>query len=359
MSIEKKVFGVTKQGETVHAYTLGNDDGIRVTLLEFGATIQSLIVPDRNGNLADVVCGYDVLADYEDADGYQGAVVGRFGNRIGKGKFTLDGVDYQLACNNDGNHLHGGNVGFSHRVWVSEAKEEADVDCVVFKLISPDGEEQYPGTLSVTVEYRLVDGKELSITYRAETDKKTILNLTNHSYFNLAGVGSGDVFDHIVYMDADRFIPIGADMIPTGEIASVLQTPFDFRTAKAIGQDFDLTYEQLAVAGGYDHCMVFEDTIHNPIKAPRVVVKEPKSGRSMRVYTTLPGVQFYTANFMKNPDFPFKGGYPQHMQHALCLETENMPDSMNHEGFTNCVLLPGEEFYSQTVYAFSWNEECI
>ncbi len=357
MSIEKQVFGTTKNGEIVHSYTMKSEKGISVTLLSFGATVQKILVPDRHGNVADVVCGYDRLSDYENGDGYQGAVVGRFGNRICKGKFTLDGVDYQLACNNDDNHLHGGNVGFSHRVWDAEAFEEEGADRLVFSLVSPDGEENYPGTLNICVEYRLVDGKEFSITYRALTDKRTILNPTNHSYFNLAGFDSGTVLDHLLFIDADRFVEIGSNMIPTGRILPVLDTPFDFRTAKAIGDDFDLTNPDLGAAGGYDHCMVFEDTLHNPMQAPRIVLYDPKSGRKMRVHTTLPGVQLYTANFMTNPDFPFKGGYPQHGQNALCLETENMPDSMNHEGFTDCTLNPGEEFMSQTVYAFAWDEE--
>ncbi len=354
MSIEKQVFGTTKNGETVHAYTMKKEGGISVTLLTFGATIQKLLVPDHKGNIADVVGGYDALSSYEDGDGYQGAVVGRFGNRIDKGRFTLDGVDYQLACNNGPNHLHGGNVGFSHRVWDAEVVEEEDADCVIFSLVSPDGEENYPGTLQVSVEYRLVEGKELSITYRAKTDKRTILNLTNHSYFNLAGFDSGDIFEHLLYIDADRYVAINENMIPTGELVPVMDTPFDFRTAKAIGDDFDLSNEQLGLAGGYDHCMVFEETIHNPFSVPRVIVSDPKSGRRMLVYTTLPGVQFYTANFMTNPDFPHKGGYPQHGQHAVCFETENMPDSINHDGFTNCILNPDEDFYSQTVYTFEW-----
>ncbi len=356
MSIEKKVFGTTKNGETVYAYTLFRFGGISVTLLNYGATIQKILVPDRHGHIADVVCGYDDLASYENGDGYQGAVVGRFGNRIAKGKFTLDGVDYQLAVNNGPNHLHGGNVGFSHRVWEADACVEKDADRVTFTLISPDGEENYPGTLRVSVEYRLVDGKELSIIYRAVTDKRTILNLTNHSYFNLAGFDSGKILDHLVHIDADRFVEIGEDMIPTGNIVPVLDTPFDFRTAKPIGDGFDLSNHDLAVAGGFDHCMLFTETIHSPVQTPRIVISDPHSGRKMFVHTTLPGVQFYTANFMTNPDFPFKGGFPQAGQNAVCFETENMPDSINHEGFTNCTLSPKEKFYSQTVYAFEWDD---
>ncbi len=356
MSIETKVFGTTKNGETVYSYTMHREGGISVTLLSYGATIQKILVPDRHGNIADVVCGYDDLASYENGDGYQGAVVGRFGNRICEGKFTLDGVDYQLAINNGPNHLHGGNVGFSHRVWHADLVEATDHDEVIFTLHSPDGEENYPGNLRLKVEYRLVDGKELSIAYRAKTDKKTILNPTNHSYFNLAGFDSGSVLDHLVHIDADRFVEINENMIPTGNIKSVLDTPFDFRTVTPIGDNFDMTNPDIAVAGGFDHCMLFTDTIHNPFQTPRIVMSDPHSGRKMRVYTTLPGVQFYTANFLGNPDFPFKGGYPQGKQNAVCFETENMPDSMNHEGFTNCTLSPKEKFYSQTVYAFEWDD---
>ena len=356
MSIEKKVFGTTKNGETVHSYTITSEGGISVTLIEFGAAINTLFVPDKNGNAVDVVCGYDKLSDYEDGDGYQGAVVGRFGNRIGKGKFTLDGVEYNLYCNNGNNHLHGGKVGFSHKVWNSEAIEEEGADRVIFTLISPDGEENYPGTLNVSVEYRVVAGKEISITYHATTDKKTVLNLTNHTYFNLAGFDSGDVFDHVVYLDADRFVETDAELIPTGKTPTVLNTPFDFRTAKTIGKDWNLEYEPMKLAGGYDHCMIFAEHYEDAMQSPRVIVTEPKSGRKMSVYTDLPSVQFYSANFMSNPDFPFKGGYTQKTQHAFCLETENMPDSMNHEHFTNCVLNPGEEYKTQTVYAFEWKE---
>ena len=356
MSIEKKVFGTTKNGETVHSYTITSEGGISVTLIEFGAAINTLFVPDKNGNAVDVVCGYDKLSDYEDGDGYQGAVVGRFGNRIGKGKFTLDGVEYNLYCNNGNNHLHGGKVGFSHKVWTSEAIEEEGADRVIFTLVSPDGEENYPGTLNVSVEYRVVAGKEISIIYHATTDKKTVLNLTNHTYFNLAGFDSGDVFDHVVYLDADRFVETDAELIPTGNTPSVLGTPFDFRTAKTIGKDWNLEYEPMKLAGGYDHCMIFAEHYEDAMQSPRVIVTEPKSGRKMSVYTDLPSVQFYSANFMSNPDFPFKGGYTQKTQHAFCLETENMPDSMNHEHFTNCVLNPGEEYKTQTVYAFEWKE---
>ena len=352
MSIEKKIFGTTKNGETVHEYVLHGAGGYTVSLIDFGATIKNIFAPDKNGVIADVVCGYDKLCDYENADGYQGAIVGRFGNRIGRGRFTLEGKDYTLYCNDGNNHLHGGKVGFSHRVWNAEIAETADTDRVIFSLVSPDGEEGYPGELKLTVEYRLCEKGELVITYKATTDKTTVLNPTNHTYFNLAGFDAGDVFSHVLYLDADCFVETDAELIPTGRLLPVLNTPMDFRTAKTIGKDFDLSYEPMKLAGGYDHCMVFTKTIRDPIEAPRAIVTEPTSGRKMSVFTSLPCVQFYSANFMFNPDFPFKGGYTQKKQHAFCLETENMPDSMNHEGFTSCVLKPGEEFRSVTMYKF-------
>ena len=348
MSIEKNYFGKTKGGVDVYNYTIVTD-GISVTLSEFGGTIVRLLVPDKDGKRQDVVCGYDALSDYENADGYQGALIGRFGNRIGKGKFMLDGKEYSLYCNDGENHLHGGKVGFSHKIWNAELCEEEDK--VTFSYISPNGEENYPGTLHISVEYRVVDGKALSLTYRATTDKKTVVNFTNHSYFNLGGYASGKIFGHKLYLDADRFVETDAQLIPTGRLLDVSETPMDFRMPKTIGRDFDLNYEPMKLAGGYDHCMVF--TKHeNPMESPRAIVVEPKSGRKMSVFTTLPCVQLYTGNFLKNEAFPFKGGYAQVPQNAFCLETQNMPDSMNHEGFTDCILNPGEEFISQTIFAF-------
>lgn len=348
MSIEKKYFGTTKDGVDVYNYTMTSGN-ITVTLSQFGGAIVNLYVPDRNGKKTDIVCGYDALFDYENADGYQGALIGRFGNRIGKGKFTLDGKEYSLYCNDGENHLHGGAVGFSHKVWKAETCESENK--VTFSYLSPDGEENYPGNLQISVEYQIMDGKALSLTYRATCDKKTPVNFTNHSYFNLGGYASGTILNHTAYIDADRFLPTDAGLIPTGEIASTIGTAFDFTTPKTIGRDFDLSYEPMRLAGGYDHCMVFTET-QTPMAKPRVIVSDEKSGRRLSLYTTLPCMHFYTGNFLTNEKFPFKGGYPQAPQNAFCLETENMPDSMNHESFTNCILNPGEQFISQTVFAF-------
>ncbi len=351
MNIEKKPFGRV-DGRDVDVYTLTNDSGMSVSIITFGGAIQKLMVPDRRGELCDIVGGYDNLRSYVEGDGYQGALVGRFGNRICKGKFTLDGVDYTLFCNNGENHLHGGKVGFSHKVWDAVASIEDDGCCLDLSYTSPDGEEGYPGTLTVNVRYKLSKDNALSISYRATTDKKTILNLTNHSYFNLGGYASGKVFDHIMQIDAESFLETDAGLIPTGNVIPVENTPFDFREPKAIGRDFDLSYEPMRLAGGYDHCMNFVKR-DEPMAKPRVTVWEEKSGRVMEVYTDMPCVQFYSGNFLDNPDHPHKSGYPQGLQNAFCLETQKMPDAINHDNFTDCTLDVGEVYETTTIYKFS------
>lgn len=349
MKIEKNLFGITKNGEEVYIYTLQNNNGISVSICEFGAAIVKLCVPDKNGNIADIIGGYDCLSSYEDGDGYQGAIVGRFGNRIAKGIFTLDGATYKLYINNGENHLHGGKIGFSHKVWASDISLSDDCATLMLSLVSPDGDEGYPGELTVRVTYTL-DSDSLTISYSATTDKKTVLNLTNHSYFNLAGYDSGKIFDHIIKISADRFLPTDAGLIPTGEITSVEGTPFDFRSPKAIGRDFYSNDINLKNALGYDHCLVFDESVCED--EPKIIVTEKSSGRVMEVYTTMPAVHFYTGNFLNNPDYPFKGNYPQATQNAFCLETENMPDSMNHENFTDCTLDAGKTFESFTKFRF-------
>lgn len=351
MNISKRLFGV-HEGRDVDIYTLTNDNGMSASIITFGGAINKLLVPDRCGKLADVVCGFDDLKGYEESDGYQGALIGRVGNRIANGKFTLDGVDYQLYCQNGECSLHGGKVGFSHKVWDAEARVENGVCLLDLYYTSADGEENYPGTLKVHVTYALSADNALSITYRAETDKKTIINLTNHSYFNLGGFASGKIFDHELWMDADSFVVTDEGLIPTGEIRSVEGTPFDFRVAKTIGRDFDLSFEPMRLAGGYDHSLNFVCR-EDPMKNPRIRAYEAKSGRVMEVYTTEPCVQLYTGNFMKNPDYAFKGGYPQATQNAFCLETQKMPDSINHSNFTDCTLDVGEKFESTTTFKFS------
>ena len=351
MNIEKKYFG-TVYGRDVDMYTMTVDSGMSVSIITLGGAIQKLLVPDRSGKLTDVVGGYDDLIDYVEGDGYQGALIGRWGNRICKGKFTLDGVDYNLFINNGPNHLHGGEVGFSHKIWDAEAGIVDDGCELSLTYVSPDGEEGYPGTLTVNVVYKLSQDNALSITYKATTDKKTVLNLTNHTYFNLGGFASGKIFDHEMWMDAESFLETDETLIPTGKMIPVSGTPFDFSTPKTIGRDFDMSYEPLRVAGGYDHCINFTAKA-DPMAEARVRVYEPKSGRVMEVYTDQPCVQFYSGNFLINAEHPFKGGYPQGKQNMFCLETEKMPDSVNHPEFTDCTLDVGQEYNHTVIYKFS------
>ncbi len=352
MSINCKFFGILADGRRASAFTLRNKNGVKVKITDFGGTILQIKVPDRDGRFSDIVCGYDSLDDYVKADGYQGALIGRFGNRIALGRFELDGRVYNLEKNNGENHLHGGNSGFDHKLWNAEILSDGDEPELQLGCVSPDGEEGYPGTLKVKVIYKLSKYNELSISYRAETDKKTIINLTNHTYFNLGGYASGKIFDHVLMLDADTYLPTDAGLIPTGEIKSVAGTPFDFRKAKSIGRDFFEDNKDLKLAGGYDHCLNFTGGAK---EAPvlRGTLFCPKNGRLMELYTDRPSVQLYTANFMKNPNFPFKNGLLQEAQCAVCLETQYMPDSINHANFTNCILEPGKVFSSTTIYKFS------
>lgn len=349
--ISKQLFGTLENGEKVYSYTMTNANGMRVTISSFGGAVMKLLVPDRNGKLTDIVAGYDDLTDYVYGDGYLGALIGRTGNRIAKGQYTLDGVDYQLFINNGPNSLHGGKIGFSHRVW-QVTEQDGEEPSLLLQLHSPNGEENYPGNMDVTVRYTLQKENALAIRYEAVTDQRTLVNLTNHTYFNLGGYASGNIFEHVVRMDADAYLPTDADLIPTGEIRSVEKTPFDFRVAKTIGRDFHAEHTDLQFAGGYDHCFCFSGgATEEPVL--RVEVYEPNSGRKMRVYTNQPCVQFYTGNFLKNPEHPLKGGYPQVPQFAFCLETQKMPDSIHHSNFTDTVLEPNETYIHTTVYQFS------
>lgn len=349
--ITKHFFGTMDDGRDVYSYLLKNDAGMSVRICEFGGAIMEICVPDRLGRVTDVVAGYDSLRDYVLAPGYLGALVGRVCNRIAKGKFRLDGKEYQIYKNNNGNSLHGGNIGFSHKIWAAKA-EDGEEPRLVLTLVSPDGDENYPGTLTVTVTYTLLRSNALAIHYEATTDKKTIVNLTNHAYFNLGGFSSGKIFDHVLQMDADKYIPTDENLIPTGEIRSVKGTPFDFREPKTIGQDFDLEFPDMKLAGGYDHCLCFTG---GESKTPvlRIEAYEPNSGRLMQVYTNQPAVQFYTGNFMWEIEAPLKGGCPASVQAAFCLETQKMPDAINHANFDDVVLNPGEKYDYTTIYQFS------
>lgn len=342
--IEKKYFGEI-DGREVSLYILKNDN-LEVTLSDHGATIIRVRLTLKNGEVRDLVRGYDDLASYMNADGYLGAVVGRVGNRICRGKFSLDGKDYELYCNNGVNHLHGGKIGFDKKIY----DVAVDGDSILFSATSPDGEEGYPGKLDYSVKYTLSDNS-LRLDYYAVTDKATPVNLTNHVYFNL--MGAGTVYSHRITLDADRYIPTDDTLIPTGVIASVEGTPFDFREEKFLGAGILGTHKDITIGGGLDHCVVFTDRGEGMHE--RVKVTSPDGLVTLKTYTDLPAVQLYSGNFLGNKEFPFRGGEKQIKRAAFCLETENMPDSVNHANFTNTVLRPGEEYKNSTVYEFIAN----
>ena len=350
--ISKKKFGTLECGSDVYAYTLENNNGMSVKILDLGGIINQINVPDKEGRLTDIIGGYDNIDYYAKATGYQGALIGRFGNRICKGKFTLDGKEYSLFCNNNAvNHLHGGKIGFDKKIWKA-TPVDGDSPALELEYVSPDGEEGYPGTLTVKVTYTLTADNALSIRYQATTDKKTILNLTNHAYFNLGGYASGCVRGHYLEMDAESYVKTDSLLIPTGELVPVDGTPFDFRKGKLVGDEIDADNVDLKIAGGYDHCFNFTG---GESKEPvlRATLKDPKSGRVMKMYTNQPCVQLYTGNFLKDDGYPFKGGCVKKKQMALCLETQHMPDAINHSNFTDVTLDVGETYDYTTVYAFS------
>jgi len=349
-SVARSAFGRTPDGQAVELFTLTNARGTEVRATNYGGIIVSLRVPDRAGRPGDVVLGYESLDGYLKATPYFGAIVGRYGNRIAKGAFTLDGHTYRLVTNNGPNHLHGGTRGFDKVVWKADPFEGAAGVGVVLSYTSPDGEEGYPGNLNARVTYTLTDRNELAFEYVATTDKATPVNLTQHSYFNLAGEGTRDVLDHQLTIDADRFTPVDATLIPTGVLAPVAGTPFDFRKPAAIGARIGQKDEQLVFGGGYDHNFVLNRKGPGPVRVIRVA--EPTTGRVMEVSTTEPGVQFYTGNFLDG-SITGKGGHVYRRRYGLCLETQHFPDSPNHPSFPSTILRPGEEYRSKTVLAFS------
>ena len=358
MHIYTRPWGTLSSGETAHLYTLVNDGGMTVEITDFGGTIVSIKTPDRRGKLADVNLGYDSLADYEKADGYLGALVGRVANRIAGSSFELDGETYTLYANDGKNSLHGGKRSMSYVIWDAACGETAEAATLTLTYVSPDGDEGYPGTLKTKVTYTLDNRNALSIRYEAETDKATPINLTNHAYFNLAGCASGTVFGQTLWLDAESYLAGDEELIPVA-VKAVDGTPFDFRTAKPIGRDFFADDKDLRLAGGYDHCFNFtgwQSCLSGGALTLRAVACDPVSGRKMEMYTNQPCVQLYTANFLKNPCFPLRGGYTQKTQTAFCLETQMMPDSIHHQGdssFTDCVLRPGKTYDYTTVYVFS------
>jgi len=348
--MEKKVFGTTADGKTADLYTLKNKNGMQVSITNFGATVVSIVVPDKAGKMADVALGYDDLAGYELNKNYLGVLVGRYGNRIAHGKFSIDGTEYTLAKNNGDNSLHGGIKGFNKAMWEAKDVSKGGEAAVEMKYVSKDGEEGYPGNLSVTVVYTLTNKNELKIDYSATTDKKTVVNLTNHTYFNLAGQGNGDILKQELMINADTFTPVDSGLIPTGELKKVEGTPFDFRKPTAIGARIDANDEQIKLGGGYDHNFVLSRKAATGLSlAARV--SDAVSGRTMEVWTTEPGVQFYTGNFLDG-SFKGKGGIAYQKRTAFCLETQHFPDSPNHPSFPTTLLKPGEKYHTTTVYKF-------
>jgi aldose 1-epimerase len=349
-TITKTSFGKTSAGENVDLYTLRNVNGVEAKITNYGGIVVSLKVPDRNGKFDDVVLGFKDFEGYLKNDPYFGALIGRYGNRIAKGRFTLNGVEYKLAVNNGENHLHGGIKGFDKVVWTgSESKTKAG-PAVVLTYLSKDGEEGYPGNLQVRVVYTLTNNNELKIDYSATTDKDTVINLTHHSYFNLAGEGNGDILNHLLTINANRFVPTDAGSIPTGELRSVAGTPFDFLKPTAIGARINQDDEQLKLGNGYDHTFVINGRPGTLRLA--ATASEPASGRVMQVWTTEPGVQFYTGNFL-NGTLTGKSGKVYQRRFGFCLETQHFPDSPNHPSFPTTTLKKGATYKSTTIYKFS------
>ncbi|MDD8009502.1 MAG: galactose mutarotase [Acidobacteriota bacterium] len=343
MSVGKTVFGTLPDGSAVDLYTLADGKGLTVRLMTYGATLVSLEWPDRDGALADCVLGYDTLDGYLKASPYFGATVGRYGNRIARGRFALDGNTYTLAANNGQNHLHGGVRGFDKILWKGEPVQDSSGVGVRFTTLSPDGDEGYPGNLDVSVTYVLTAGGELIITYVAKTDKPTVINLTHHGYFNLTG-GRRDVLGHELELAADRYTPVDAELIPTGLLAPVENTPMDFRTSVSIGSRI------AAVPGGYDHNYVLNSGGKTLASAARVF--EPESGRVMEIRTVEPGLQFYSGNFLDG-SIAGKAGRVYGKHWGFCLETQHFPDSPNRPEFPSTVLRPGETYRTMTVFKFS------
>jgi aldose 1-epimerase len=346
-SVTSKPFGKTTDGKSIQLYTLTNQSGMQVSLATYGGTVIRLLTPDRSGRLGDVALGFSTIKPYFTQTAYFGALIGRYANRIAKGRFTLDGKTYQLAKNNAPNTLHGGLKGFDKQLWTAEVLSQ-NPPTLRFSRLSPDGEENFPGNLKVAATYTLTNRNQLRIQYVAQTDKPTVLNLTNHTYFNLAGAGNGTVLKQQIRIHANRFTPVNSTLIPTGEIKNVAGTPMDLRKWTTIGDKIQ------AVGGtpvGYDHNFVLNRC---PVSQPCLAAEvwDPASGRLLKVYTDQPGVQFYTGNFLDGT-LKGKGGKVYYQHDSFCLETQHFPDSPNHPNFPSTVLRPGDTFRSTTVYQFS------
>ncbi|MBX3746349.1 MAG: galactose mutarotase [Verrucomicrobiae bacterium] len=347
-SIERQSWGTLPDGTPVDLYILRQAGGVEARISNYGGIVTSLIVPDRAGRLGDVVLGHDSLDGYLRASPYFGCLIGRYGNRIAAGRFTLDGVPYTLAVNNGPNHLHGGDRGFDKRVWKARARATLEGPRLSLTYVSPDGEEGYPGTLTVEAVYTLTRQNGLRLDFIARTDRPTIVNLTQHSYFNLAG--RGDVLGHVVHMPASRFTPVDSTLIPTGELRPVAGTPFDFRTPTTIAARVHLDDEQLRFGGGYDHNWVFDKRPGQWTRMARVT--EPASGRILDVWSTAPGLQFYGGNFLDGT-IVGKDGQVYGHRHGFCMEPQHFPDSPNRPGFPSVVLRPGQTYLHSLEYRFS------
>ncbi len=347
--IDPQAFNKSLNGAAAKLFTLKNKNGLELSITNYGGRIVSLMVPDRSGKFEDVVLGYSSLDGYLNGnEQYFGAAIGRYGNRIAKGGFKLDDVNYKIAVNNGPNALHGGIKGFSMKVW--DAKQNSDQE-LEFTMVSPDMDEGYPGMLKVMIVYRLTDQNEVSIYYSASSNKPTVINLTNHSYFNLHGAGNKDILDHVLMINADHFTPVDSTLIPTGKLEPVKGTPFDFTTPATVGSRINDKHEQLTFGLGYDHNFVLNKEKDQKISLAASVY-DPISGRFMQVFTNEPGVQFYCGNFLKGKEIG-KGNKPYGFRSALCLETQHFPDSPNHPEFPSVVLRPGQIYSSACMYKFS------
>jgi aldose 1-epimerase len=349
-TITKQPYGKTPDGAVVDLYTLTNGKGVEAQIITYGGTVVSLKVPDSAGKLDNVVLGFSRLEDYAESSPYFGAIIGRYGNRIGGARFMLDGVSYQLPANDKTNSLHGGKKGFDKVVWQAQEVTGDSGPALRLSHRSPDGDQGYPGNLAVTVDYSLTDDNALRIQYSATTDKPTVVNLTNHSYFNLSGESSGDVMAQEVMINADRYTPVDPGLIPTGELAPVAGTPFDFTKPTAIGARIDEGHEQIVRGRGYDHNFVLNRPADNSL-ALAARVRDPKTGRTLEVLTTEPGVQFYSGNFL-DATLVGTGGKVYRQTTGFCLETQHFPDSPNKPDFPSTVLRPGETYRTTTVYRF-------
>ncbi|GHA25756.1 aldose 1-epimerase [Salinimicrobium marinum] len=347
-NVMKENYGTTPDGEEVEQYTLRNENGMEIKIITYGGRITSLTAPDAEGNFEDVVLGFDSLEQYTGENPFFGALIGRYGNRIANGKFSLDGEEYTLAQNDGENHLHGGEKGFDRVVW---KVEEADNNTLKLSYISEDMEEGYPGRLETLVTYTLNDDNSLDVDYEATTDKKTVLNLTQHAYFNLSGDFSNTILDHEIKINADQYLPVTENLIPTGEMREVANTPFDFREPKEAGENIEADNDQLERAGGYDHNWVLNEQDSGMRFAASAYHKE--SGRLLEVHTTEPGIQFYSGNFLDGT-LPLQYGDGNYEKRTgFCLETQHYPDSPNQEHFPSVVLEPGDTYSSKTTFIFS------